>query len=261
MKTVILAGGLGTRLAEETQVKPKPMVEIGGEPILTHIMRIYAEAGLRDFVVCCGYKGEIIKHYFAEYFLTHSDVEVDLATGSVRYLNSFGEDWKVTVVDTGQDTLTGGRLKRVAQYLGNETFALTYGDGLSDINVADLLAFHKRHGKLATVMAVPSPGRFGILDLDDTEVVLFHEKPSSGLGYINGGFFVLEPGVLDYVEGDRTTWEREPLERLAADGQLQAYKHHGFWRPMDTLRDKIELDEMARSGSPPWRREFGGKGR
>ena len=255
MKTVILAGGLGTRLAEETQLRPKPMVEIGGEPILIHIMRIYAAARLRDFVVLCGYRGDIIKTYFSDYYLNHSDVEIDLSNGETRYLNSFAEDWKVTIVDTGQATLTGGRLKRAAKYVGSETFAMTYGDGLSDVDIRGLVAFHKSHGKLATVLAVPSPGRFGILDLDDSEVVRFHEKPDNELGYINGGFFVLEPSVLDYIDGDATTWEREPLERLAADGQLQAFKHHGFWRPMDTLRDKMELDKMAGTGSPPWVRK------
>ena len=252
IKTVLLAGGLGTRLSEETQTKPKPMVEIGGEPILSHIMRIYAAASLRDFVVCCGYRGDVIKRYYAEYFLRNTDVEVDLATGAIRYLSDPRDDWKITMVDTGQETLTGGRIKRVAPHLGGETFALTYGDGVSDVDVRELVAFHKAHGRLATVMAVPSPGRFGIIELDGPQVSAFREKPNAESGYINGGYFVLEPGVMDYIDGDATTWEREPLERLAAEGELRAYVHTGFWKPMDTLRDKLDLDAMIRNGTAPW---------
>jgi len=243
---------LGTRLSEETTLRPKPMVEIGGEPILSHVMRIYAASNFTDFIVCCGYKGDYIKQYYANYFIQKSDIEVDLATGEIKYLSASPENWKITMVDTGRDTLTGGRVKRVARHLGNETFALTYGDGVSDVNIAEVVAFHRKHGKLATVVAVPSPGRFGILEIDGSAVTEFHEKPNNEMGYINGGFFVLERSVIDYIDGDQTTWEREPLERLAADGQLQAYRHDGFWKPMDTLRDKMELDAMIAAGKAPW---------
>ncbi len=228
------------------------MVEVGGEPILSHIMRIYAASSFNEFVVCCGYKGEVIKEYYANYFLRNSDIEVSLADGKMSYVKRSAENWKIAMIDTGTETLTGGRLKRVAPYLGKSTFAMTYGDGVSDVDIAALVAFHKKHGKLATVMAVPSPGRFGILELNGPEVSAFREKPTNEMGYINGGFFVLEPGVIDYVAGDSTTWEREPLEKLAADGQLQAYVHHGFWKPMDTLRDKMDLDAMVRNGTAPW---------
>lgn len=230
------------------------MVEIGGEPILSHVMRIYAASNFTDFIVCCGYKGEVIKQYYANYFLLNSDIQVDLATGNIRYLSASPDKWNITLVDTGSNTLTGGRVKRVAGHLDKETFALTYGDGVSDVNIADVVAFHKKHGKLATVVAVPSPGRFGILEVDGASVTAFREKPTNEMGYINGGFFLLEPSVIDYIDGDQTTWEREPLERLAADGQLQAFRHDGFWKPMDTLRDKMELDAMIASGSAPWLR-------
>lgn len=253
MKVVILAGGLGTRLSEETELKPKPLVEIGGRPILWHIMQIYSRAGLNEFVICCGYKGALIKKYFADYYLQTSDMTIDLASNSIDYLQSRTENWRVTLVDTGNDTMTGGRLKRVAPYLGDQTFCLTYGDGVSDIDVAETIAFHRKHGKLATVTAVPSPGRFGILDIAaDRAVTRFHEKPGNEMGWINGGFFVLEPKVIDYVEGDPTIWERQPLERLAANGELVAYEHTGFWKPMDTLRDKRELEDLWSSGRAPW---------
>ena len=228
------------------------MVEIGGEPILSHVMRIYAASNFTDFIVCCGYKGDVVKQYYANYFIHKSDIEVDLSTGEIKYLSPAPENWKITMVDTGRDTLTGGRVKRVASYLQNETFALTYGDGVSNVSIADVLAFHKKHGKLATVVAVPSPGRFGILEIDGASVTEFREKPTNEMGYINGGFFILERAVIDYIEGDQTTWEREPLERLASDGQLQAYRHDGFWKPMDTLRDKMELDAMVAAGKAPW---------
>jgi glucose-1-phosphate cytidylyltransferase len=255
MKAVILAGGLGTRLAEETELRPKPLVEIGGYPILWHVMKIYETAGLTDFVICGGYKVSMIKRYFANYYLDANDVEIDLANGAVRYLDSPPrEKWKVIIADTGLDTMTGGRLKRIAALLGNEAFCLTYGDGVADLDVRKVIEFHRRHGRLATITAVPSPGRFGILDIaGDARVSRFHEKPDGEMGWINGGFFVLEPGAIDYIEGDSTMWERQPLERLAQDGQLVAYRHTGFWRPMDTLRDKHELEALWRSPAPPWK--------
>lgn len=255
MKAVILAGGVGTRLAEETDLRPKPLVEIGGRPILWHVMKMYDAAGFRDFIVCAGYKASQIKLYFANYYLEESDVEIDTQTGEIRYLAARAlEKWKVTVVDTGLETMTGGRLKRIAPLITGATFCMTYGDGVADINFAALLDFHRRHGRLATVTAVPSPGRFGILELDDSNHVgRFLEKPHAEMGWINGGFFVLEPRVLEYVDGDETVWERTPLERLAADGQLMAFRHPGFWKPMDTLRDKRELEAMW-SGGAPWRR-------
>lgn len=253
MKVVLLAGGLGSRLSEETGDRPKPMVEIGGKPILWHIMRWYAAAGLDDFVVCCGYKSEVIKRYFAEYYLLSSDISVDLGSGAITYVNRSTVRWRVTLVDTGLSTMTGGRLKRVAPHL-DSTFCLTYGDGLSDVDIQGLVAFHKGHGRAATVTAVPSPGRFGILDLsaDQRSVTGFHEKPTSGTGYINGGFFVLEPRVFGTITGDDTIWERVPLETLAAKGELRAFPHHGFWKPMDTLRDKRELEALWENGDAPW---------
>lgn len=255
MKVVILAGGFGTRLAEETDLRPKPMVDVGGKPILWHIMKIYEAAGLTDFVICCGYKSEVIKRYFADYYLTSSDITVDLRTGSVEYHRGSSEPWRVTLVDTGLETQTGGRIKRIARFLGDETFLLTYGDGVCDIDVRAELAFHRGHGRHATVMAVPSPGRFGILDIgDDGDAVRnFLEKPNREMGWINGGFFVLEPAVLDYIDGDATVWEHEPLRRLAADDQLAAFRHEGFWRPMDTLKDRRDLEAAWQTGRAPWK--------
>tara|TARA_R110002020_G_scaffold15555_18_gene55282 strand:+ start:3269 stop:4039 length:771 start_codon:yes stop_codon:yes gene_type:complete len=252
MKAVILAGGFGTRLSEETEMRPKPLVEIGGRPILWHIMKMYDAAGIRDFVICAGYKADMIKLYFANYYLETTDVEISTRTGEIKGLGSRGlEDWTVKVIDTGLETMTGGRLARVRQYLGDEAFCMTYGDGVSDVDIPALIAAHKAHGKLASVTAVPSPGRFGILEMGDNDMVgRFHEKPHAEMGWINGGFFVLEPAALDYVTGDDTTWEREPLERLAADGQLHAFRHSGFWRPMDTLRDKRELESLWAKGAP-----------
>jgi glucose-1-phosphate cytidylyltransferase len=255
MKAVILAGGQGTRLAEETELRPKPLVEIGGRPILWHVMKIYAAAGVNEFVICAGYKSSMIKHYFANYYLEVNDIEINTSAGEVRSLTSRSpEEWKIAIVDTGLATMTGGRVKRVAPLLGSERFCLTYGDGVADLDVRKVIAFHKSHGRLATITAVPSPGRFGILSIvDGGGVNRFHEKPDAEMGWINGGFFVLEPGAIDYIDGDDTIWERDPLERLAADGQLMAYHHAGFWKPMDTLRDKRELEDLWTSGSPPWR--------
>lgn len=255
MKAVILAGGLGTRLSEETDLRPKPLVEIGGYPILWHIMKIYDAAGVTDFVVCGGYKASMIKSYFANYYLDANDVEINLADGTVRYLESPPrEKWKVTIADTGLNTMTGGRVKRVRSIIGDETFCLTYGDGVADLDIAKVVAFHKSHGRLATITAVPSPGRFGVLDIAETDFVgRFHEKPDREMGWINGGFFVLEPRALDYIDGDDTMWERQPLERLAHDGELVAYRHTGFWKPMDTLRDKRELEALWASQTPPWK--------
>lgn len=255
MKVVILAGGLGTRLAEETDLRPKPMVEIGGKPILWHIMKIYAAAGFNEFVICCGYRADYIKRYFVEYQLLNSDLTVDLKANSVTMLNPNTDDWKVTLIDTGLHTLTGGRLRRVLPYLGNETFCMTYGDGVADIDIQAQIAFHRAHGKKATITAVPSPGRFGILDLGDAgHVNSFREKPENEMGWINGGFFVLEPSAVDYATDDTTIWEREPLERLAADGELRAFRHNGYWKPMDTLRDKRELEDQWNAGNASWKR-------
>ncbi len=254
MKTVILAGGFGTRFSEETEVRPKPMVEIGGRPILWHILKLYAHFGHRDFLICLGYKGYLIKEYFINYFHHMSDLTVDLADGSVNVLGSQSEDWKVTLVDTGPHTLTGGRLKRIRHYIPNETFLMTYGDGVGDIDINTLLKFHRAHGRKATLTAVQPSGRFGALDVDNAgRVGTFVEKPVGDRAWINGGFFVLEPGVFDYIEGDSTMWEREPLEQLAADGQLMAYRHDHFWKAMDTLRDKKELEELWSAGRAPWR--------
>ena len=254
MKVVILAGGLGTRLSEETDSRPKPLVEIGGLPIIWHIMKIYERAGLQDFVICCGYKGSMIKQFFSDYFIKTSDITVDLGRQSVEYHRRSEEKWRVTLVDTGIDTMTGGRVRRVAPHLDNSTFCLTYGDGVSDVDVRKLLQFHGSHGKAATVTAVPSPGRFGILDIEpEGKVSRFHEKPDNEMGFINGGFFVLEPKVIDYIDGDETIFERKPLERLAADNALVAYRHTGFWKPMDTLRDKRELEDLWATGHAPWK--------
>ena len=252
-KVVILAGGLGTRLAEETTVRPKPMVEIGGRPILWHIMKIYAAHGLTDFVVCLGYRGYMIKEYFANYVLHTADVTVDLATGAIDYHATNGEPWRVTLVETGDGTMTGGRVRRVARYLGGEPFCLTYGDGVADVDVTALLAHHRSAGAEATVTAVQPPGRFGALDLAGDAVRRFKEKPDGESGWINGGFFVLQPTVLDRIAGDATVFENEPLEGLARDGLLNAYRHPGFWQPMDTLRDKAQLEALWSSGNAPWK--------
>lgn len=254
MKVVILAGGLGTRLSEETTVRPKPMVEIGGKPILWHIMKIYSHHGLNEFVICLGFKGYMIKEYFSNYFLHMSDVTFDIQNNSMEVHQKFVEPWKVTLVDTGADTMTGGRLKRVAPYLGNETFMLTYGDGVSNVNIPELLSFHKKHGKSATVTATQPSGRFGALSLDASRLVTsFQEKPVGDGSWINGGFFVLEPSVLGRIAGDSTVFEKEPLEGLTRDHELVAYKHSGFWQPMDTLRDKIHLEELWNHGKAPWK--------
>ncbi|MBT2298866.1 glucose-1-phosphate cytidylyltransferase [Variovorax paradoxus] len=254
MKAVILAGGLGTRIAEESDTKPKPMVEIGGRPLLWHIMKIYARHGINDFVICLGYKGYVIKEFFFNYYRHMSDMRIDLGTGDHQILNSHAEDWRITLVDTGADTMTGGRLKRAAKYLDDETFCLTYGDGLSDVDISGELEFHRRHRKLATVLAVQPPGRFGVLNLNAAhDVSSFEEKPSDEIGWINGGFFILEPAAIDYVSDDTTSWERAPLMNIARDGQLAAYQHTGFWQPCDTLRDKRELEVLWDSGKAPWR--------
>lgn len=254
MKAVILAGGLGTRLAEETTVKPKPMVEVGGRPVLWHLMKSYSAHGINDFVICLGYKGYVIKEYFANYFLHMSDVTFDLANNQMEVCQRHCEPWRVTLVDTGEHTQTGGRLKRVAKYLEpGKPFCFTYGDGLADVDVAKLVGFHKEQKRLATITAVQPPGRFGALDIEDKRITRFEEKPQGDGHWINGGFFVLQPEVIDYIGGDTTVWEREPIEHLARDGQLSAYPHQGFWQPMDTLRDKIRLDELWASGKAPWK--------
>ena len=254
MKAVILAGGLGTRISEETSTRPKPMVEIGGKPILWHILKMYSHHRINDFVICCGYKGYVIKEYFANYFLHMSDVTFDMSKNTMEVHQQSAEPWRVTLVDTGDDTMTGGRLKRVADYVRNEEmFCLTYGDGVSDVNITDLIAFHMAQGVKATLTATIPPGRFGALDLGGSKVKSFMEKPKGDGALINGGFFVLSPRVLDYIAGDQTIWEREPLERLAQEGQLAAYQHHGFWQPMDTLRDKTQLEELWQSGQAPWK--------
>ncbi|WP_439883370.1 glucose-1-phosphate cytidylyltransferase [Pontibacter sp. MBLB2868] len=255
MKAVILAGGFGTRISEESGVRPKPMVEIGGKPILWHIMKIYSHHNINEFVICCGYKGHIIKEYFANYCLYNSDVTFDMRTNSMEVHQNNTESWKVTLVDTGEGTMTGGRLKRVKDYIGDETFCLTYGDGVSDVDVSESIRFHKEQGTLATLTAVQQPGRFGAFNLSSgvTKINQFKEKPKGGdMPWINGGFFVLEPNVLDYIEDDNTIWERDPLERLAEEGELSAYKHTGFWQPMDTLRDKHVLEDLWQNGEAPW---------
>lgn len=256
MKVIILAGGLGTRLSEETDLKPKPMVEIGNRPILWHIMKIYSAYGFNDFIICCGYKGFMIKHYFANYFLHQADITIDLIGNSIEVHNSKAEPWRITLVDTGINTMTGGRIKRIQEYVGNETFMLTYGDGVSNINIKTLLDFHKKSGKLATVTAVQQKaGRFGALGLNDGNTVLtFTEKPIVENVWINSGFFILEPEIFDYItEGDSTIWEHTPLENLAKDNQLVAFKHTGFWKPMDTLRDRLELENLWNSGKCDWK--------
>jgi glucose-1-phosphate cytidylyltransferase len=253
MKVVILAGGVGSRLSEETMVKPKPMVEIGDKPILWHIMKIFAAYGLEDFIVCLGYKGYVIKEWFANYALHTSDVTFDLRTGEMEVHHSTTEPWRVTLVETGEATMTGGRLKRVLPYVGDETFCFTYGDGVSDIDLRALISEHRARGVIATVTAVQPSGRFGALEVGDGRVVGFREKPRGDGAWINGGFFVLEPGVDEYIEGDSTVWEREPMERLAGDGQLVPFFHRGFWQAMDTLRERHQLEEMWATGHAPWR--------
>lgn len=253
MKCVILAGGLGTRISEESYLKPKPMIEIGGKPMIWHIMKIYSTHGINDFIVCLGYKGYVVKEYFANYFLHMSDVTIDMTDNSMQVHQKSAEPWRVTLVETGEATQTGGRLKRVAHYLGDEDFCFTYGDGVADVNIREVVAFHKAKKVKATLTAVQPPGRFGSLVLSDAYIISFQEKPKGDGGWINGGFFVLSPDVIDYIGGDDTVWERGPLEGLARDHQLAAYFHHGFWQPMDTLRDKNHLEELWAGGSPPWK--------
>jgi glucose-1-phosphate cytidylyltransferase len=254
MKAVILAGGLGTRISEETHLKPKPLVEIGGRPILWHIMKNYSAHGVNDFVICCGYKGYLIKEYFANYFLHMSDVTFDMTSNQMQVHQQKAEPWKVTLIDTGEDTLTGGRLKRVAGYLkGEEAFCFTYGDGVSNVDIRASIEYHKRHGKLATVTAVLPPGRYGALERFGDRVTGFVEKPRGDGGVINGGFFVLSPKAIEYIEGDQTSWEGEPLTRLAQQGEIMAFEHQGFWQPMDTLREKTQLEELWASGNAPWK--------
>ncbi len=254
IKVVILAGGLGTRLSEETVLRPKPMVEIGEKPVLWHIMKIYSAYGFNDFIICLGYKGYIVKEYFTNYFLHQNDVTVDVKNNSATFHQNSAEPWKITLSDTGEKTMTGGRVKRIKEYTDNKTFMLTYGDGVGDIDIVRLLEFHRSHGKLVTVTSSLPSGRFGALNLGEGDIVKsFHEKPLGDSGWINSGFFVMESGVFDYIDGDSTILEREPLERLADDGELVAYKHHGFWKPMDTLRDKNELEYLWGSDKPPWK--------
>lgn len=255
MKAVILAGGLGTRISEETHLKPKPMIEIGGKPILWHIMKIYSAHGINDFIICCGYKGYIIKEYFANYFLHTTDVTFNMKDNTMEVHEQYAEPWKVTLVDTGESTMTGGRLRRVRQYLcDDDSFCFTYGDGVSDVNISDLIKFHRTQNTLATLTATYPPGRFGALDITDSHLVTtFKEKPKGDGGMINGGFFVLSPKVIDLLHDDTSIWEREPLETLAENNQLSAYQHHGFWQPMDTLRDKQHLEELWNNGSAPWK--------
>ena len=252
MKVVILAGGHGTRISEESHLRPKPMIEIGGKPILWHIMKIYSSYGLNEFVICCGYKGYMIKEYFANYFLHTADVTFDMVENKMRTHESSSEPWKVTLVDTGENTMTGGRLKRVQKYLDDD-FCLTYGDGVSDVNISELLQFHRNSGRLATLTAVQPPGRFGALELESEKVKSFKEKPEGDGLWINGGFFVLNKKVIDLIENDETVWEKKPLEELAKKNQLSAFRHHGFWQPMDTLRDKNQLEDLWQKGKAPWR--------
>jgi glucose-1-phosphate cytidylyltransferase len=254
MKAVILAGGLGTRISEETHLKPKPMIEIGGKPILWHIMKIYSAHGIQDFIVCCGYRGYLIKEYFANYFLHMSDVTFDMAKNEMKVHQQHAEPWRVTLVDTGEDTMTGGRLLRVADYVrDDDAFCFTYGDGVSDVNIRQQIEFHAKHGKLATITAVQPPGRYGTLIMDGGSVRSFVEKPKGDGGWINGGFFVLSPKCLDYIEGDYSSWEGKPLDDIAAAGEMMAYEHRGFWLPMDTLRDKNRLEDLWTSEKAPWK--------
>ena len=255
MKAVILAGGYGTRISEESSIRPKPMVEIGNKPILWHIMKIYSSYGINEFIVCCGYKSHVIKEYFANYHLHCSDVSFDLKNNLMQVHSSEVEPWRVTLVETGEETMTGGRLKKVSEYIGNETFCFTYGDGVSNVNIQDLIDFHKKNKVLATLTAVQPPGRFGAFKLDHNEdrIQSFKEKPDGDGAWVNSGFFVLEPAVMDYIENDLTSWEKEPMERLAASGKLAAYRHHGFWQPMDTLRDKHILESLWHQEKAPWK--------
>jgi glucose-1-phosphate cytidylyltransferase len=253
MKAVILAGGLGTRISEETQLKPKPMVEIGGKPILWHIMKIYSSHGINEFVICCGYKGYVIKEYFANYFLHSCDVTFDMRANKMEVHQNNVEPWHVTLIDTGERTATGGRLKRARPYVGDDDFCFTYGDGLSDVNVSEAIKLHKDHGTLVTITAAQMPGRFGALNIVDQKVTAFHEKPRGDQGWINGGFFVLSPRVTDYIQADSIYWEKEPMEKLASEGQITAYQHPGFWHPMDTLKERMDLEEMWNSGRAPWK--------
>lgn len=254
MKAVVLAGGLGTRLSEETVLRPKPMIEIGGQPILWHILKIYSHHGIADFIICCGYKGYMIKEFFLNYFIHTSDITIDIQNNEVTVHQRRAEPWRVTLVDTGEGTMTGGRIKRIAEHVRDEEdFCLTYGDGVADVDVSAAVAFHRAHGKAATVTAVIPPGRFGALDITGQRIRSFREKPDGDGTMVNGGFFVLKPSVLDYIEGDATFWEREPLVNLATDGQLMAFEHRGFWRPMDTLRDKQTLEELWVKGNAPWK--------
>ena len=254
MKVVILAGGLGTRLSEETDIKPKPMVEVGGKPILWHIMKIYSHHGFNEFIICLGYKGYVIKEYFANYFLHQSDVTIDLNGNKMEVHNCKAEPWRITLIETGLNTQTGGRIKRIKDYVGNETFMLTYGDGVADVDIAKLLEFHKSHGKTATITAVQPTGRYGVLELNErSSVIHFQEKPKGDEVWVNGGFFVLEPEAFNYIQGDETIWEREPLESILKDGQIVAYKHFGLWKCMDTSRDKVELETLWNSGKAAWK--------
>lgn len=253
MKTVILAGGLGTRISEESHLRPKPMIEIGGRPILWHIMKIYSAHGLNDFIICLGYKGYLIKEYFANYYLHMSDVTFDIKENSMEVHENFADPWRVTLVNTGEETQTGGRLKRVARYLGDKDFCFTYGDGVADVDIGALVRFHRQNGRLATLTAVQPPGRYGALSVDGGRVTSFQEKPKGDKAWINGGFFVVSPKAIGYIEGDATPWERDPMERLAAEGQLAAYEHRGFWQPMDTLREKTHLEQLWASGKAPWK--------
>ncbi|HBE18016.1 MAG TPA: glucose-1-phosphate cytidylyltransferase [Cyanobacteria bacterium UBA11149] len=255
MKAVILAGGYGSRLSEETTIKPKPMVEIGNQPILWHIMKIYSAYGINDFLICCGYKGYVIKEYFANYFLRMSDITFDMRYNQMSIHKGNAEQWRVTLIDTGENTMTGGRLKRAKEYIGNETFCLTYGDGVTNLNINELIQFHREQKALATLTAVQPPGRYGALAFDEskTKIAHFREKPEGDGAWINGGYFVLEPDVIDYIAGDSTVWEQEPLEQLAQKGYLSAYKHTGFWQSMDSLRDKNYLEDIWKSGKIPWK--------
>lgn len=254
MKAMILAGGLGTRLSEETAVKPKPMVEIGGKPILWHIMKTYSAHGVNDFVICLGYKGYLIKEYFANYFLHQSDVTIDLENNQVEVHNNYCEPWKITLVDTGLHTMTGGRIKRAAHFVGNEPFCLTYGDGVSNINITELIDYHKSHGKMCTVTAVSPPGRFGAIEFGtDSVISTFEEKPIGDRGKVNGGFFVVNPEVIEYIQSDSTVWEREPMQALVERQEIQAFEHKGFWQPMDTIREKNLLENLWKEGGAPWK--------